>query len=139
MLVSAPTMGLRGPLPRRDTEHRAKVGHRPPASSPAIPESVKADGKVIYARLKALGDYWGALAEADMERNIKRPSPALWAALKCWKEALQVACRIGVLPDEPDEGPKDPHDELAARRRARRPATRRRAGRPRGARRRGGR
>jgi hypothetical protein len=113
-------MGLRGPIPLRDAS-RGNPGRRP--APPKIPPEIVEDAKVIYTRLKALGDYFGDVAEADLatkttRKKRKRPTPALWAALRCWKEALGLAARIlgSTEPTERDQltlhlakRPKAPH------------------------------
>ena len=84
-----------------------------------FPPEVAANIRNVYDRLAKMGDYFATIVESDMKAGKQTPSPAVWAALKCWKEALIVAYRIGGLsPDEP-AGERDPHDELAARRRSR--------------------
>jgi hypothetical protein len=53
-------------------------------------------------RLQALGDHYGGVAEAALtvKRPAKRPSPALWAAVKCWEKALMIFARFGITPAE---------------------------------------
>jgi hypothetical protein len=94
-------MGLHGPLALLDVS-RGNPGRRS-SPGPKVPPEVVEDAKGIYKRLKALGDYYGTEAEAQMAQKSKRPSPALWAALKCWKEALYVAYRIAGVAVDPTE------------------------------------
>ena len=49
-------------------------------------------------RLEALGDHYATIAEQDTARRVKRPSPALWAAVKLWDKAAAVFYRFGVTP-----------------------------------------
>lgn len=51
-------------------------------------------------RLQAMGDHYAAVAEGDMAKAAKRPSPALWAAVKCWDKAAMKLYRFGITPAE---------------------------------------
>jgi|FLYL01.1.fsa_nt_gi P27 family predicted phage terminase small subunit len=51
-------------------------------------------------RLQALGDHYAAVAEAQARGRARRPGPALWAAVKCWQQALAIWARFGVTPSE---------------------------------------
>ncbi len=51
-------------------------------------------------RLQAMGNHYAVIAEGDMAKSIKRPSPALWAAVKCWEKAAQKFYRFGITPAE---------------------------------------
>lgn len=96
-------MGLSGPIPLRDPA-RGNPGRRQPKGPRFTPE-VQAQLQEIFQRQKALGDYYGTVAEAETQTKSKAPSPALWAALKCWAAASTMAFRIGGLatPEETDE------------------------------------
>lgn len=51
-------------------------------------------------RLQALGDAYGATAEEQVavKGRLVRPSPALWAAVKCWVTAGAIWGDFGVTP-----------------------------------------
>jgi P27 family predicted phage terminase small subunit len=96
-------------------------------------------------RLQAVGEAFLQDAERSLEvasrrkktagARARRPSPALWAALKCLEKAHALWYRFGITPSErtrlqsptpkeaPDrhdnQPPTDPLDQLAARQRAR--------------------
>lgn len=102
-------------------------------------------------RLQAVGEAFLADAERGLEAaprrrrtpaarpRSRRPSPALWAAVKCLEKAQQLWYRFGITPsertrlvapapkeisDRHDDTPTDPLDQLTARRRARQAAAR---------------
>lgn len=95
-------MGLNGRLPNRDPT-RGAPGRRP--APPRLPPDVLADARQIYDRLKSLGDRYWAMVEVELAKGSKRTPHALGSALKCWKEALFVAYRLGgvVAPEERDK------------------------------------
>jgi hypothetical protein len=101
-------MGLHGPIPFRDPA-RGNPGRRKPAG-PKIPAEVLEQAKVIYGRELAMGDRFMEIEERRFvdDEPVAAPSPALWAALKCYREALYTAYRIAGVA-EPEET-----DHLAA-------------------------
>jgi hypothetical protein len=105
-------MGLAGRLKFAEDPSRGNVSRRPPYRGPKIPAEVIEQAKEIYRREIELGNRYAAIEEARFAAveqigavPVKKPSLALYAALKCWREALYTAYRIaGVAePDEVDE------------------------------------
>jgi hypothetical protein len=110
-------MGLRGALPRSAalTVVQGNPGRRPVKKRGGPSARVRADAAKVYRRLMAMGDHYGAIAEQTMADGAKRPSQALWCALRCWKEALIVGYRIGGLPDDTPRPPADPFEAFRQR------------------------
>jgi len=104
-------MALTGPIPFHNPA-RGNPGRRNKPSGPKIPAEVLEQAKVIYQRELVMGDRFMAVEEArfadDKGGKVTAPSPALWAALKCYREALYTAYRIAGVA-EPEEA-----DKLAA-------------------------
>lgn len=114
-------MGLRGRVskPRSEDEARA-IGHRAPETyRPAA--DVKADAEAIYRRLMRYAEHFAAIVDEDIAEGDRRPSPALWAFIKCGKEALQVAYRTGGLAAD-DSSEENPFEAYQKAKRAARSA-----------------
>jgi hypothetical protein len=123
-------MGARGPLPGPTNP---SVTHRP--SAHLLPKAIVEAAMLRSAKMLAYGDRYEKLAEREVTKaeeeatrsprtKLSQKAPeALKTAIWCWKEALLIQTRIiGGSSSLPQDGDKDPLDELA-RRRAERTAT----------------
>lgn len=101
VIFSQAVMGMRGPQPNPESTRTARgnTSHRPPKSATLLPQWALNDSRLIYRRLKHLGDnYYRTIKQ--LAKDKKPPKPAqLDAMLKCYERAMQIAHRLRALDE----------------------------------------